>query len=248
VLNPNDTVSVGASGAIMGLFAAMLILSTHFPKGKTRTGFQLYALFMLLPSLLPLASALKGKKIDYAAHFGGAIGGAIIALIILAVWRREALRPSLRMAALAVALVSCGGATFAAVQIRAKLPTYEFSAALAPREQIPQTENEMRAQSAKLVAQYPRDPRLHLLHAQVLVRAGDFANAERELRAGLAEESIWRDMMPSELSATLRALLALALLDADRLDEAKDTVRPVCGLLKTGPFRPIIEEQKLCDG
>src|SRR5262249_45104168 len=31
--NPPAIVSVGASGAIMGLFAAMLVLSAHFPSG-----------------------------------------------------------------------------------------------------------------------------------------------------------------------------------------------------------------------
>ena len=33
------------------------------------------AIYVLLPSLLPLAATLQGMKIDYAAHFGGAFGG-----------------------------------------------------------------------------------------------------------------------------------------------------------------------------
>lgn len=75
-LNPASIVAVGASGAIMGLFAAMLVISRHFPPGAIRTGLQMNAIYVLIPSLLPLAGALQGHKVDYAAHFGGAIGGA----------------------------------------------------------------------------------------------------------------------------------------------------------------------------
>src|SRR4029077_10741737 len=38
LLNSDVIISVGASGAVMALFACMLVLSGHFPKGATRTG------------------------------------------------------------------------------------------------------------------------------------------------------------------------------------------------------------------
>ena len=92
-LNPASIITVGASGAIMGLFAAMLVVGQHFPPGAIRTGLQMNALYVLLPSLLPLASALKGHRVDYAAHFGGAIGGAAVGLVLLGIWSRNRTLP-----------------------------------------------------------------------------------------------------------------------------------------------------------
>jgi rhomboid protease GluP len=66
-LNSNLLVSVGASGAIMGVFAVMLVVSVHFPAGPIRAGLQVNALYVLIPSLLPLAGARQGHQIDYAA-------------------------------------------------------------------------------------------------------------------------------------------------------------------------------------
>jgi membrane associated rhomboid family serine protease len=74
-LNPPGIIGVGASGAIMGLFAAMLIISMRFPKGPFRSALRSNAIYVLIPSLLPLANALHSQtKVDYAAHAGGAAG------------------------------------------------------------------------------------------------------------------------------------------------------------------------------
>ena len=48
----------------MGLFAAMLVVSLHFPAGAVRTVLQMRAIYVLIPSLLPLAGALNGEKVD----------------------------------------------------------------------------------------------------------------------------------------------------------------------------------------
>ena len=95
-LNPVKLIAVGASGAIMGLFAAMLVVSWRFPPGVIRAGLQKNAIYVLIPSLLPLASALKGHKVDYAAHFGGAIAGVLIGLTMLAVWSQAEPWPQFR--------------------------------------------------------------------------------------------------------------------------------------------------------
>jgi rhomboid protease GluP len=57
-LNADVIVSVGASGAVMALFACMLVIAQHFPKGAMRTKLQMNAIYVLLPSLLPLTSLL----------------------------------------------------------------------------------------------------------------------------------------------------------------------------------------------
>src|SRR5262249_42706955 len=55
-LNADNLVSVGASGAVTGLFAATLVTSFHFPSGAERTSLQMAAMYVLVPALLPLLS------------------------------------------------------------------------------------------------------------------------------------------------------------------------------------------------
>ena len=61
---------------------------------------------------------MKGVRVDYAAHFGGAIGGTLVALVALALWRQTESRPRLQAAALAVAIVGCACFAYATVPIR----------------------------------------------------------------------------------------------------------------------------------
>ena len=84
MMNARTTVSVGASGAIMGLFAAMLVLSCRFAD-PTRGRLRITAIQVLVASMLPMASASFGM-VDYGAHLGGAIAGAAAALLLLALW------------------------------------------------------------------------------------------------------------------------------------------------------------------
>lgn len=91
--NPPNLVSVGASGGIVGLFAATALASRHFPRGRMRTLMLKTAAQTLLPSLIPLATAPGGDKIDYASHFGGALGGAALGAALLALWPQALIRP-----------------------------------------------------------------------------------------------------------------------------------------------------------
>jgi rhomboid protease GluP len=245
-LNSGVIVSVGASGAVMALFACMLVLSQHFPKGGTRTSLQMNAVYVLLPSLLPLASMFKGAKVDYAAHFGGAIGGVAMGFLLLALWRRDEARPRLRAAALAVAIVGLAGFASAAALARQNYPVYDMSAALAPQAVIP-TNEAARTQSADLVARYPRDPRLHFLHALALIRAKDTAGAEKALRTGLAEEAVWRRAITGgDLPERMHTVLALIVFDSGRKDEAKAIAKPACAPGTTAQLRTLLDQQKLC--
>lgn len=244
-LNPPATVTVGASGAIMGLFAAMLILSRHFPPGAIRTGLQMNALYVLILSLVPLAGVLKGKNVDYAAHFGGAIGGAAIGVLLLLIWSKHEALPRLRQIAAAVAVAGVLSLAYPILSVLSSYQTVAFSTQLVPPDQYPKSNADFKVHAAELIARYPRDPRPHLMKASDLLNANDLAGAEREARAGLAEERLWQSILPPQIDHGLRVILALAIA-GDRREEALAAARPACDALKDGPMRRLLDERNLC--
>jgi len=246
MLNADNVVSVGASGAITGLFAAMLVASFHFPSGANRTSLQMSAIYVLLPSLLPLASAFQGVKVDYAAHFGGALGGLAVGLVMLALWPRSQARPGLRPVAAAIAIAGLASLAYPALPLAKNFPAATFHSALFPDARLPKSDADARAQSADLVARYPRDPRARLFHAATLLQAKDNAGAERELRIGLAEEHLWQKMFNPDLFIRMHTMLAMLLFDSQRLDEAKAVAQPACAATTTGSMRAILDGAKLC--
>jgi len=101
-INAPNTVGVGASGGIVGLFAAVIAASFRFRSGPIADNLRIGAAQILIPSLLPFLSAARGgENIDYAGHFGGAVTGAALSFLLLAFWPRE--RPTPRFGAAATA-------------------------------------------------------------------------------------------------------------------------------------------------
>jgi rhomboid protease GluP len=245
-LNPPSVIGVGASGAIMGLFAAELVISMHFPAGPVRSALRSNAIYVLIPSLLPLATAVQAHgKVDYAAHAGGAIGGAAMGLIMLAVWPRSEPRPGLRPIAALIGLAGLVSLVYPTTSVLRGYEAATFITQLIPDDQYPKTGAEMRSRTPQLIAQYPRDPRPHFTKAAQLLDARDFAGAEREARAGLADENLWRTLLSPQVSHGLRVFLAMAI-SADRPEQAIETARPVCAALKDGPLRKMLDERRLC--
>jgi membrane associated rhomboid family serine protease len=81
--NPPDTLSVGASGAIMALFAAIPVLSIRRPEGDARSRVQARTFRILIPLLLPAAARVR---IDCGAHLGGAMVGLAAGWVLLITW------------------------------------------------------------------------------------------------------------------------------------------------------------------
>lgn len=94
-----DSFSVGASGAIMGLFSAIVMVGFRIVDKSRRKSFLKFSLRVLIPPLLPIFSF-----IDYGAHLGGAIAGAACAGFMLHCWPKGEARPKLSRAAYAVAV------------------------------------------------------------------------------------------------------------------------------------------------
>jgi rhomboid protease GluP len=240
-LNSNSLVAVGASGAIMGLFAVMLVVSAHFPPGPIRTSLQMNALYVLVPSLLPLAGALQGHKIDYAAHFGGAIGGSAVGLVLLRIWSRDEALPAFRRAAIGIAVTGVIALIYPALSI---VQGRQSMAELIPEDKLPHSNAELKARAAQLIVDYPNDPRPRLFTAASRLDAGDLAGAEREARAGLAHEPFWRPMLSADIDDSLRALLVIAIIETHP-DEAQATARPLCASTNRW-VRSVLDTRKLC--
>ena len=68
-----ETVGAGASGAIVALLAATLVMSWRLPEGPARTNLQWRTGRTIAPALLPLFSTPGGGTIDYFAQAGGSL-------------------------------------------------------------------------------------------------------------------------------------------------------------------------------
>ena len=92
-INSPNMISVGASGAIMGLLASAFIFSCRLPFHAGGTKMQMLLMQLLIPSLLPLASHIHGQRVDFAAHFGGLISGVVMGWIVIKFWPKDSPTP-----------------------------------------------------------------------------------------------------------------------------------------------------------
>ena len=81
-----NTVCVGASGAILGLYGAILglVYQGAYPKVRKRYIFVLISIFVGLSLLGGLA-----EGIDNAAHIGGLLSGVVIGTVLCKYNRKE---------------------------------------------------------------------------------------------------------------------------------------------------------------
>ena len=77
--NPENQPSVGASGAIFGLFGAMAVLTKKY-------GFSDKSIYAIIGINFAIGFVLPG--IDWQAHLGGLISGVLVSLFLLAPTRR----------------------------------------------------------------------------------------------------------------------------------------------------------------
>jgi hypothetical protein len=164
-MNRGDMISVGASGAVLGVFGAGLVLAELYPAAH-RPQLRVQLARVLVPSLLPMLGG-RGEHVDFGAHLGGAIAGAIVGAAMLSEIRAASARggrPTVvwpRVAAFVGALGVV--AAFALVATRA----YPRVAALASilRTVVPNSELPVQGQPseetyARWAKEYPNDPRV----------------------------------------------------------------------------------------
>ncbi len=229
-LNPPSVVSVGASGGIMGLCAAALVCSFRYPPGAGRTQIQMSMVQVLVPALIPLATTRTGAHVDFGAHLGGAIAGAVAGLAMLKTWRDESERPAFLGVAAGVSVLGVLAFALSALPVVRNYHSFELEALLIPARELPTSNADAKARARDLLARYPRDPRAHLYQASSLIDRPDLRGAAQELRAGLAEEEILRTKFRPELQAQMSAMLALVLHDLRQPAEALTAAAPACGV------------------
>jgi rhomboid protease GluP len=229
-MGPPQLISIGASGALMGMFAALFVSSFRLASGTHgRWMLQLNSLRILIPSLLPLFSSASTAHIDYGAHLGGALGGAAVGGLLLTRWPETARIPQARTLAAGAAII---GAILFAVSATAAIAHFpRYDVALIPQAEVPKTAADIQARAEVLAARYPDDPRSHMYLSRVLADARDYAGEERELRLALVDAQAHSGIFEPRLELSIRGLLAGLLVDQGRLDEAKNVAGPTCSML-----------------
>lgn len=234
VVNSPDVMSVGASGAVMGLLAAALVLAMRFPPGAARLQVQGRLLQFLIPSLIPLATS-HGSHIDFAAHFGGAIVGLLLGYTLFKLWAKTEERPRFPMVArsLAVMTILVFGLSIALVKghysaYRAD-STFNTADFLVEDSRIPEDPERARREVEIWGQGHPRDPRVHFFRALHRLDENDEAGAESELRAALGEREILAQAFSDKkLETGMRTVLCQLLLSRGKRDEARRVAAPVC--------------------
>lgn len=138
VVQGNQAVSAGASGAVFSLYGALLVFlwreRHHVDAGEFRWLFGAASLFALVS--LGLGAAIPG--IDNAAHLGGLIGGALLCLVLARPWTAN------RTPRAATALIA--GTTLATLVLllvwRLPAPSYRLGQELRAQAAIRQFLNE----------------------------------------------------------------------------------------------------------
>jgi rhomboid protease GluP len=248
-VGPSNLTSVGASGALMGMFAGLFVSSFRLASGSSsRTRMQVNSLRILIPSLLPFVSASAGTHIDYGAHFGGALAGAALAFALFRAWPETAPIPQQRKIAAVVAVTGVILFLGSAVMVIANYPKYDVT--VIPSGELPKTEATLERAST-LVARYPGDPRSHLFLGEALASSNDYTGAEREARLALSNAEAHPATFGTALALISRGMLAKYLAQQGRQEEAKAMAHESClassenSTLKK--FVETLNAQHLCD-
>ncbi len=235
--NDGHTVSVGASGAIMGLFSAAIILAQRTPEAG-RKHLQGELLRVLVPSLLPFMQR-GGGHIDFGAHLGGALAGAIAGGLLLW-WMRsmdEAREQKFHRSPIALTFVLIGTLAtlygfFQASRSFAEAKADARGADLLPNEELPVGDNATAQWDQHLdewLEQFPNDPRIHGQAAWHALRAHQDETAKSEWRRALQLAPNYRRFFPSErFEHEIRVDYASFLIERHLDAEAIAVVTPVC--------------------
>lgn len=223
--SPDVIVSIGASGAIMALLAAVLVWCLPFEDRRRGKRLRSTAVMMFASALLPASSG----HVDIGAHLGGAVAGGVLGFLLQIFWPESEQRPGHTQLARGIALAGIA-ATCVAFVLVAVLPTPDvgqnLQLALIPQSQMPHSTAEGIERSDELVRLYPDDPRGHLLRAMALLKLHELTEAQAELRVAMAKSDVPGIADIPDFRISLRLMLAVTMSAQDRIAEAKAALEP----------------------
>lgn len=225
LLASDTIVSIGASGAIMALLAAVLVWCIPFEDQARGKRLRRTAIWMFVSALLPSADG----HVDLGAHLGGAVAGGLLGFLLQIFWPETEERPGHTQLA---AYISVAGLALSVLSfaLTAAFPTpkvgQEIQLKLIPPSEIPHGTEEGIERSADLVRRYPDDPRGHLLHALSYLRLRQITDAQSEIRIAMAKSDRpgIRDLPDFRIS--LRLILAVTMSVQGRVGDAKAVLEP----------------------
>jgi rhomboid protease GluP len=225
LLGSDAVVSIGASGAIMALLAAVLVWCIPFEDRARGKRLRRTAVWMFVTALLPAADG----HVDLGAHLGGAVAGGILGFLLQIFWPETEERPGHTQLA---AYISAAGLALSALSfaLTAVFPTpkvgQEIQFKLIPPSEMPHSTEEGIERSADLVRRFPDDPRGHLLHAMSYLRLRQITDAQSEIRIAMArsDQPGIRDLPDFRIS--LRLMLAVTMSVQDRVGDARAVLNP----------------------
>jgi membrane associated rhomboid family serine protease len=243
--NDPGIASLGASGAITGLLAALFVMSFNpYADVDQQRTMRRTALRFGVPALLPLAWGASGG-VDYFCHAGGALAGGAVGMLICVVWSHDSVRPNFARVAGMIALAGFAGSLLAT---RFAATHYDAYAAEARQFiRLAEIPKDMRAGaqgSADLLARYPKDPVAHVIRAVYFVEEHRLAEAEGELRDAMRVAG--KDAAGQAMRARAQAILAAVLMDQGRRAEARDLAAETCRASDSDPMKRIMVKAKLC--
>lgn len=244
--NPHDVPSVGASGAITGLIAALFAVSfSHRAEPDEQRAMRKTALFFGVPALLPLAFGASGGT-DYFAHAGGAAAGIAAGFGLCMAWPDDSFRPDFARRAGQMALGGLAASALAVLFAAMQFPANAAKAALLiPSAEMPKKLLADYRKSADLLSRYPKDPRAHIIRAIFLADTShNLSGAEGELKVAMALASAEPAQRPAKDLA--QAVLAAVLGEMGRMSEARAMAASMCqSKTQEAVVRALVKE-KLC--
>jgi rhomboid protease GluP len=245
-INGPNLVSIGASGAIVALFATALICSFRMSADSKRKHLQYYLLQILFFALVPVLTIHDGGHIDIAAHLGGMITGALIGTLLLLIWRKDQKTPGMMRVATALALIGTIGYAYAAVPASMEYRIYENWPKLMSNAEMPKSNAEVFTKSAELIKEYPRDPRALLYEAISYDKNNQPDKSEQDLRKALREKDVLNINFRPNFTLHLEAVLALILQEEGKNDQAMQMAKPLCSDADGDPIRDVLSKENLC--
>jgi rhomboid protease GluP len=235
VMNSAETVTIGASGAIMALLSATFVCSFHDEADGVARRMRYLSLRLIVPSLLPsLADA--ASHTDFSAHTGGAVAGVIMGFALMILWPEDAPRPAFKPIAYAIAALGTLLAVIAFFMATQASPAFAArNIGLIPQNEMPRDSGDGIAASAGLVTRYPRDPRGHLFRAMHFLQIRDVSDAGDQLRIALDGLPAAQGEISGKVEPGVRIMLALTLVAQGRRQEAVGVAQPACATAAGDP-------------